>query len=81
MRGDVGRGGGNAQIVKANSVKEEAGDTGRKGAAGALVYALACEAAQGEFTVRSKAGERGPRGVAEWEKKFADGSSDGYGEA
>lgn len=81
MRGDVGRGGGNTQIVKANSVKEEAGDTGRKGAAAALVYAPACESATGEFTVRAKAGERAPRGVDEWEVMFQRGSAEGYGEA
>ncbi|GMH54300.1 hypothetical protein TrRE_jg12873 [Triparma retinervis] len=75
MRGDTGRGGGNMQVVKANSVKEEVGDTGRKGAAGALVWGLGKE---GEWTVRAKEGRNTPVGREAWEELFENGG-EGYG--
>ncbi|GMH75323.1 hypothetical protein TrST_g7979 [Triparma strigata] len=77
MKGDVGVGGGGTQVLKANSSKEEAGDSGRKGTAGALVYSLASGEAGSnqEFTIRSKEGRRGARGTAEWDAKFKSAST------
>ena len=74
LEGDVGKGGGNLQVVKANSVKEEVGDTGRKGAAGALVWGLGRE---GEWTVRAKEGRNTPVGRETWEALFENGGG-GY---
>lgn len=74
MKGDVGVGGGAFQILSANSDKEEVGDTGRKGAAAALVYGLGMD---GDWTIRSKEGPSEPSREV-WEGLMKGQGTPGY---